>query len=62
MPRRSIPKDVPFQTIPKAVAITGLSQKYLRKACKEGTIPHIKVGNTTYINIPAFFRQQEVTV
>ncbi len=42
----------PFQKIPEACKTTGLSQYYLRKGCKEGTIPHIKSGPTYYINVP----------
>lgn len=43
---------IPFQKIPEACKTTGLSQYYLRKGCKEGTIPHIKSGPTYYINVP----------
>ena len=42
----------PFQKIPEACKTTGLSQYYLRKGCKDGTIPHIKSGPTYYINVP----------
>lgn len=62
MARKTSSRDAPFQTIPRACEITGLSQKYLRKGCQEGEIPHIKVGNTFYINIPALYRKMEVTV
>lgn len=48
--------DAPFQKIPDACRTTGLSQWYLRKACKEGTIPHIMSGTTYYINVPALLR------
>ena len=41
----------PFQKIPEACKTTGLSQYYLRKGCKDGTIPHIKSGPTYYINV-----------
>lgn len=47
----------PFQKIKDACATTGLSQCYLRKGCKDGTIPHIKSGGTYYINIPAMLKQ-----
>lgn len=36
--------ETPFQKIPDASRTTGLSQYYLRKGCKEGTVPHIKSG------------------
>lgn len=48
--------DKPFQKIPKASQTTGLSQNFLRNGCKNGTCPHIKSGNTYYINIPALLR------
>ena len=46
----------PFQKIPDACRTTGLSQYYLRKGCKSGTIPHIRSGPTYYINIPELLR------
>lgn len=50
-------KDTPFQKIPKASSTTGLSQYYLRKGCKNGTVPHIKSGADCLVNIPALLRQ-----
>ncbi len=47
----------PFQKIPEACRTTGLSQYYLRKGCKDGTIPHIKSGPTYYIDVPALMEQ-----
>nr|WP_325299181.1 hypothetical protein [uncultured Dysosmobacter sp.] len=47
----------PFQKIPEACKTTGLSQYFLRKGCKDGTIPHIKSGPTYYINVPALLKQ-----
>ena len=60
--RKKNDRDAPFQTIPNACTITGLSQKYLRNGCKNGTVPHIMSGNTYYVNIPALLRKLEVTV
>ena len=48
---------IPFQKIPDAVKTTGLSAYYLRGGCKDGTVPHIKSGNTYYINVPALLQQ-----
>lgn len=48
---------IPFQKIPDAVKSTGLSAYYLRGGCKNGTVPHIKSGNTYYINVPALMQQ-----
>lgn len=50
-------KDTPFMKIVDASKSTGLSQYFLRNGCKEGSIPHIKSGDTYYINIPALLRQ-----
>ena len=38
--------------IPDACKITGLSQYFLRKGCKDGTVPHIKSGRVYFINVP----------
>ncbi|MBQ9346089.1 MAG: helix-turn-helix domain-containing protein [Oscillibacter sp.] len=46
----------PFQKIPDACRTTGLSQYFLRKGCKSGTIPHIRSGPTYYINVPELLR------
>ena len=48
--------NAPFQRIPDACRITGLSQYYLRNGCRDGSIPHIRSGSTYFINIPALLR------
>ena len=52
----------PFQKIPEACQTTGLSQYFLRKGCKDGTVPHIKSGSTYYINIPKLLKQLGVGI
>lgn len=47
----------PYKNILEASAISGLSQSYLRKGCKNGTVPHICIGTKYMINIPALFDQ-----
>ena len=49
--------DVPFQKIEDAVRTTGLSAYYLRRGCREGSIPCIRSGRTIYVNVPALLRQ-----
>ena len=49
--------NTPFQKIPEACRTTGLSQYFLRKGCRAGTIPHVKSGEIYYINVPALLRQ-----
>ncbi|MCD8146916.1 MAG: helix-turn-helix domain-containing protein [Clostridiales bacterium] len=44
---------IPFQKINEASKTTGLSLSYLRKGCKDGTVPHIKSGKVYLINVPA---------
>lgn len=61
MRKKNQNKDAPFQTIPATCVITGLSQRYLRNGCKDGNVPHIKNGNTYYVNVPALLRKLEVT-
>lgn len=47
----------PFMKIKDACTYTGLSQFYLRNGCKDGSIPHIRSGQTYFVNIPALLRQ-----
>lgn len=51
----------PFQKIQEACKSTGLSMYYLRKGCREGTIPHVKSGGVYYINVPKLLKRLEVT-
>ena len=46
----------PFQRIAQACMTTGLSQHFLREGCKDGTVPHIRCGQTYLVNIPALLR------
>jgi len=47
----------PFQKITEACKTTGLSQYFLRRGCRNGTVPHIKSGGVYYINVPALMEQ-----
>lgn len=47
----------PFQTIADASRTTGLSQFFIRKACREGTCPHIRAGRTFMVNVPMLVQQ-----
>lgn len=42
----------PFQKIPEACKTTGLSQCFLRKGCRDGSIPCVRSGTTFYVNVP----------
>lgn len=50
-------RSTPFLKIKDACAVTGLSQYFLRTGCKDGSIPHVKSGQTYYVNIPALLAQ-----
>lgn len=47
----------PYQKIPQASRETGLSQYFLRRGCRNGTIPFIKDGRVYMINVPALLEQ-----
>ncbi len=47
----------PYQKFAQASKTTGLSQYFLRKGCKDGSIPHIRSGTTYYVNVPALLEQ-----
>lgn len=49
----------PFQKIEDAVRTTGLSAYYLRRGCREGSIPCVRSGRTIYINVPALLQQYD---
>ena len=45
--------EEPYQKIADACQTTGWSQFFLRKGCRDGTVPHIRSGRTYYIDVPA---------
>ena len=60
MPVRKTNLSAPFQSIPNASRITGLSIYYLRKGCKEGTVPFIMCGTEYRIIIPKLMEQMGI--
>lgn len=48
---------IPFQSIQDACKTTGLSQFYLRRGCKDGSIPHVKSGAKYLVNVPLLLKQ-----
>lgn len=48
---------IPFQSISDACKSTGLSQFYLRRGCKDGTVPHVKSGAKYLVNVPLLLKQ-----
>lgn len=52
--------ETPFQKIGQAAQTTGLSQYYLRRGCRDGSVPHVKSGQTFFVNVPALLRKLDV--
>lgn len=50
-------QTIPFLKIADASRVTGLSQFYLRRGCRNGTIPHIKSGTVYLVNVAKPLRQ-----
>lgn len=47
----------PFVSIADAAMITGLSQCYIRKGVRAGTIEHITCGSNYKVNLPRLLDQ-----
>lgn len=47
----------PFQKIDDAVRTTGLSAYYLRRGCRDGSVPCVRSGRTYFINVPGLLEQ-----
>ena len=47
----------PFQKIEDAVRTTGLSSFFLRKGCRDGSIPCVRSGRTYFINVPGLLER-----
>lgn len=57
MRRKEIDPNAMFQSFRGAAAITGLSYRYIRDGCINGTIPCIMVGSDRRVNMPLFLEQ-----
>ena len=55
--QKNISPSAPFQPISAAAALTGLSRYYLLNGCKDGTVPHIRVGVDYRVNMPLLLEQ-----
>ena len=53
----SLKVSAPFQKIPEACRSTGLSQYFLRKGCKDGSVPHIRSGTVYLVDVPALLEK-----
>lgn len=54
---KQINPEAAFQSIRGAAQITGLSQKFIRDGCKNGTIPCIRVGVDYRVIMEAWMKQ-----
>lgn len=52
--------EEPYQKIADACQTIGLSQFFLRKGCRDGTVPHIRSGRTYYIDVPALLEKLSI--
>ena len=57
MGKRKVDLDAPYQGLRGASIITGQAVSWLRDGCKNGTIPHIRVGQEYRINVPMLLEQ-----
>lgn len=55
-----IRNEEPFQKIADACWTTGLSQFFLRKGCRDGSVPHVRSGRTYYIDVPALLEKLSI--
>jgi excisionase family DNA binding protein len=63
MRKISQPNDKPavFQSVEDARLVLGVSNDWIRKGIKDGSIPHIRVGRRYLVNVPALMRKLGVT-
>ena len=47
----------PFQRIGDAVKSTGLSAYFLRRGCRDGSVPCVRSGRTYFVNVPGLLEQ-----
>ena len=57
MQTKIINQQTPFMKINETTKVTGLSQYYLRKGCKDGSFPHVMSGTVYLVNVPALLRK-----
>lgn len=48
----AVAANPPFQKIEDAVKTTGLSAYFLRRGCRDGSVPCVRSGRTFYVNVP----------
>lgn len=49
--------NAPFLKIGATSKATGLSQYFLRRGCRDGSVPHVMSGTVYLVNVPALLRK-----
>ena len=57
MQTKNINQQTPFMKINAAAKLTGLSSYYLRKGCRDGSVPHVMSGTVYLVNVPQLLRK-----
>ena len=50
-------ENKPYLNIADTARMTGLSQYYLRRGCRAGTVPHIRCGTVYKIDVSALLEK-----
>lgn len=48
-----------FLKLTDAAEVTGLSTYYLRRGCRDGSVPHIRSGNKYLVNVKALLEIED---
>ena len=59
MPKRTLDRTAPYQSIRGAAEITGLSMGSIRAGCKAGKIPFVMCGREYRISMSLFLKKLE---
>lgn len=51
MSEKAYNPNAPYQKIPDACRTTGLSQYFLRRGCRDGSIPCVRSGTVYFIDM-----------
>ena len=57
MQTKNINQQTPFMKINAAAKLTGLSSYYLRKGCRDGSVPPVMSGTVYLVNVPQLLRK-----
>ncbi len=49
-----------FMSVRETARVTGLGESYIRKALKEGKVPHVKTGVKVLVNVPLYMEELDM--